>query len=81
MVGNGFDINLGLKTTYSEFIESYLKDDSSNEQITAFKNIIRDEIKENPATWADAEMAFGKLTSAFKDKPNPGIYFNLCQEN
>lgn len=81
MIGNGFDINLGLKTTYSEFIESYLRTESKNEQIDAFKSLIRKEIKENPATWADAEMAFGKLTDAFSDKPNPGLYFNMCQED
>ena len=81
MIGNGFDINLGLKTTYSEFIESYLKTESINEQINTFKNIIRNEIKEDPATWADAEMAFGKLTAAFSDKPKPGLYFNICQED
>ena len=81
MIGNGFDINLGLKTTYSDFIESYLKTESRNEQIDEFKGIIRKEIKDDPATWADAEMAFGKLTAAFIDKPNPGQYFNMCQED
>ena len=73
MIGNGFDINLGLKTTYSDFRESYLITESKNEQIDAFKSLIRKEIKGDPATWADAEMAFGKLTAAFSDKPNPGL--------
>lgn len=81
LIGNGFDINLGLKTTYSEFIKSYLNKESRNEQIEAFKSIIRDELKEDPATWADAERAFGKLTASFADKPNPGYYFNMCQED
>ena len=81
MIGNGFDINLGLKTTYSDFIETYLKTESKNEQIGDFKSLIRKEIKENPDTWADAEMAFGKLTAFFSDKPNPGRYFNMCQED
>lgn len=81
MVGNGFDINLGLKTTYSDFIESYLRTESKNEQIDAFKRTIRKEIINDPATWADAEIAFGKLTTVFSDKPNPGLHFNMCQED
>lgn len=53
LVGNGFDINLGLKTRYTDFYPYYL---SKNH-----KNIISDAIADNYERWADLELALGQL--------------------
>ncbi len=61
MIGNGFDLNLGLKTQYKDFIKWYVETASENYVIEKFKK----DIIENLNTWADAEMAFGKYTGNF----------------
>ncbi len=64
LIGNGFDLNLGLKTKYTDFLEHYLKDDKNdNDTIKQFKK----DIEKNLSTWADAELAFGKYTDNFKE--------------
>ena len=37
LIGNGFDRNLGLATSYSEFVDYYKKLPSSTETILKFK--------------------------------------------
>lgn len=58
LIGNGFDIACGLKTRYSDFVQSYLAMDSDDKEIREFKVCIQ----QNLSTWADAEVAFGELT-------------------
>lgn len=53
LVGNGFDINLGLKTRYTDFYPYFLAHGP--------KGIITDDISENYDCWADMECALGKL--------------------
>ena len=60
LIGNGFDIGLGLKTSYRDFLNCYLCDVLSkgdSPSVTAFKKIIRNDIDK----WADAEEALGKI--------------------
>ena len=59
LIGNGFDLALGLKTGYESFIAEYLKDHraSTNPDV----KWLCDTIEENIETWGDAEIAFGKL--------------------
>lgn len=61
LIGNGFDVNLGLKTRYRDFYEYYLKCETSDFDILNFKK----EISENWSKWSDAEQAFGELTNNF----------------
>lgn len=63
LIGNGFDIGLGLDTRYSDFLKRYLKLDYPvrTEAIRAMKNDIRKQIHTESALWADAEIAFGEL--------------------
>ena len=58
-IGNGFDINLGMKTRYSDFYEYYKLTESKNEHIRQLKM----EISEGIINWSDLELAFGKYTS------------------
>lgn len=62
LVGNGFDLNLGLRTSYSQFLESYLDVNQINPPpIDSFKQNIADDLD----TWASAELAFGEYTSKY----------------
>lgn len=54
-IGNGFDINLGLKTRYSDFYEYYKE--HATETSIILQWMIGDPNKEN---WADLETALGR---------------------
>lgn len=61
LIGNGFDINLGLKTRYTDFYDSYIesnKNRDENDSIKKFCDIIEND--ERYETWADFEAAFAK---------------------
>ena len=62
-IGNGFDLNLGLKTSFIDFIKIYKNESSDNEIIKNFKQ----KICENQELWSNAEVAFGKYTADFSD--------------
>lgn len=55
LIGNGFDLNLGLNTKYSDFYEYYKSINSSNPKIITLKN----EISANIQNWSDLELALG----------------------
>lgn len=62
LIGNGFDINLGLKTRYSDFYPFFLKKASEN-------NIIRRWIDGNEGLWSDLEEKLGQeLQKLDKDR-------------
>ena len=52
LIGNGFDINLGLKTRYTDFYPFYLKKDH--------EDILSKAILDNYDNWADLELALGQ---------------------
>lgn len=59
MIGNGFDINAGLKTRFSDFFKVYCQNqDNDSEVIKAFKK----EIGNNVSEWADFERKMGEYT-------------------
>ena len=59
MIGNGFDKNLGLKTSYTEFYDYYVNLPSKNEIIKKFKEDIKNEDYKN---WADLELGLGEYS-------------------
>lgn len=59
LIGNGFDLNLGLKTTYHDFIQSYIKLCPKDEGLNKFYNHISNNLK----LWSNAELAFGQYTA------------------
>ena len=65
MIGNGFDIGLGLRTAYSDFIDEYKNSSAINSEISDGKksaeDILKAHIRRDPQTWADAEKAFAEL--------------------
>ena len=55
LIGNGFDLNLGMNTRYSDFYEYYKAINSSNPKILNLKNEFSSDIQ----NWADLELALG----------------------
>lgn len=73
LIGNGFDIKLGLKTRYTDFYPTYIasnKDRSENDSIKKFSEMIKD----NYETWADFEMAFAKKAFGTKNDVRDILY-------
>lgn len=60
LMGNGFDLNAGLKTRFSDFFKVYCKNkDQDSDTIKRFKN----EIGNNVEKWSDFERQMGKYTA------------------
>jgi hypothetical protein len=57
-IGNGFDLNIGMKTSYSDFYE-YYKNVFSN---VASINRLKREISKNIVHWSDLELELGAYT-------------------
>ena len=58
LIGNGFDLNLGLKTHYRDYVDEYTHKRSKNQKSNMFRKIIKTDLD----TWANAELAFGQYT-------------------
>lgn len=63
ILGNGFDINLGLKTRYQDFYDTYSKSHNDNDAIMRLKKHIG---KNTDGYWSDLELALGEYTNEFK---------------
>lgn len=63
IIGNGFDLNLGLKTSYHDFYDYYKNISSPNSDIENLK----EDIKSNINQWSDLEYKIGQYTSVFPD--------------
>lgn len=62
LIGNGFDRNLGLDTTYANFVNHYKKSPPKTETLKKFHAYI----KENEELWSSAEVAMGEYTKQFE---------------
>lgn len=71
MLGNGFDIGLGLDTSYESFYQHYCSNtDKDNENIKKFKAYLakrQDEDVKKIIDWSDFEMAFGQHSNDFDE--------------
>ena len=73
LLGNGFDINIGMKTRYCDFYDYYFKQISLNNIIKTFKNnrlmipnsIINKEIIENTNVINEISAGFMDVTISF----------------
>ena len=61
LIGNGFDLNLGLNTRYRQFYDYYLKQDSKNDTVRHFKENLSEHIED----WADLEIVLGDYAKNF----------------
>lgn len=62
IIGNGFDLNLGLKTSYYDFVKWYTKIDSNDNQPVQF---LKDHIDIEDFKWGDLELKLGEYTSLY----------------
>lgn len=67
LLGNGFDIGLGLKTRYEDFYKIYQEEEKKDDpNIREFKAVLRDRSKINKIIdWSDFEKAFGAHSRDF----------------
>lgn len=72
LIGNGFDLNLGLATAYSDFVKYYKETDAEKNVLIKF----RQDISDNEAHWSAAEIEMGRYTGTFKT--GQGEAFSEC---
>jgi len=58
IIGNGFDLNLGLKTSYRDFYDYYQSIDSKKTHVSKLKHAISNDFE----NWSDLEWALGQYT-------------------
>lgn len=63
LIGNGFDLNLGLKTSYNDFYNFYTKKKSSSSIVQKFKSSISSDLTK----WADLELELGNYTKSIEN--------------
>ena len=74
IIGNGFDLNMCLPTSYSDFYHYYLKVDSP----VSGADFIKQKIKDAPENWSDLEKSLGDITAEYSDNV---IEFDAVFEN
>jgi len=62
IIGNGFDLNIGLKTSYQDFYEYYKSIKSPNDDVDNLKRQLIHQFR----NWADLELALGVYTKELK---------------
>ncbi len=67
LIGNGFDINLGLKTKYSDFYPYFVEKSTET-------NMIRAWLKEDELLWSDLEEQLGKRLENVKENEQEKFY-------
>lgn len=77
IIGNGFDLNLGFKTSYQDFYQYYQKQKSNYPLIKDLKN----NIDENFESWANLELALGQYTQNLNSVDELDIIFDDLTDN
>ena len=69
LIGNGFDVDKGIQSSYAKFYEWYCNQPSSKKHIEEFRKNIKDDIvrdvPDDEKTWADFELGLGRYTARF----------------
>ena len=78
LIGNGFDLGLGLRTSYRSFLtEHYLN--IKNSEIEA-ADLLRDVIRRDLNSWGDAELAFAQIEDKRFLPRFPGSFVNAYDD-
>ena len=64
LIGNGFDLNCGMKTAYRDIYPGYINEPSDSELIDIFKKNISSQID----TWGDFEMSMAEYAKTLKNE-------------
>lgn len=75
LIGNGFDLGMRLKTDYQSFMDWYLAKPANDPEM----NWVRQDMRNHPNRWSDAEIAFGKLSFSKYGKSAIDV-FNKCYD-
>lgn len=67
LIGNGFDLRVGMKTRFADMYEGYIGQNSSSEVIQKFKAMLEADAP-NYKTWGDFEMAMAEKAKEFDDE-------------
>lgn len=66
MIGNGFDLRMGMHTKYTDMYDSYVASDSEDDVIRKFKNVLSADGAKKYVNWGDFELAMAKYARAFE---------------
>lgn len=66
LIGNGFDLNLGLETSYPKFYDWYYKQDTKIESVQLFKKALTEEKGKRIELWRDLELFLGEKSKLFE---------------
>lgn len=64
LIGNGFDLNCGLDTRYTDMYEGYVSSVSKSDNIVKFKKTIASDYK----LWSDFELSLAKHANTFQNE-------------
>ena len=79
LIGNGFDVNLGMHTSYADFYEYYVNKQSPSKNVETLKNNIAQ--YKNTNKWSDLEKGLGLYTSEVKSISELNeVYFDINDE-
>lgn len=67
LIGNGFDLNLGLKTRYTDMYEGYINLHSTDPDIKKLKELLRADAP-GYETWGDFEMAMARHAQSYQNE-------------
>ena len=82
IIGNGFDIALGLKTSYRDFLKWYLKQKTEDKDVLRLKDDIRIDFENNNlSSWADLEIKLGSYTGAYGESIEESVSFETAYRN
>ncbi len=78
LIGNGFDINIGLNTRYKDFYDYYLSLDSTkdNDQVKKLKAHLKETLSTDDKYWSDLEIALGAYTTNFSSLEELELAYN-----
>lgn len=68
LLGNGFDINLGLKTQYSDVYEEYIKTNPSSEVVSKFIASLKQDKTSKYKLWSDFEIGMGQYAKELESE-------------
>lgn len=78
IIGNGFDLNIGLKTGYRDFYKFYAEQKLSDTDLIIK---LKKSIKSNVETWSDLELSLGRYISQLHTLSDfDAMYFDIKEK-
>ena len=66
ILGNGFDLNLGMKTKYTDMYFGYMEEPSNSKNIEKFKNVLENQIPFDK--WGDFELGMAEYAKTLSSE-------------